>query len=97
MWMRESATGGTASNVSISGPSARSGASSSAARSSLSRIAPSITHEPRPRRNSGRSGSGGICMMRAEVVTVSGTVAVHSRQACSTSRARSHGNISMPA
>ena len=59
--------------------------------------APSITTTPRPRRNSGTSGFAGICMMRADVVTLSGAVAVHSRQACSTSRARSHGHSIMPA
>ena len=97
MWIRDRPTGGMSANVSISGPSARSGASSSAARSASSTTAPSMITTPRPRRNSGSSGSGGSCMMRAEVVTESGTAAVHSRQACMTSRARSHGKSIMPA
>ena len=97
MWMRERPTGGMSSKVSISGPRARSGARISAARSASSTIAPSISTTPRPRRKSGSSGSGGSCMIRIEVVTESGASAVHSRQACSTSRARSHGNSIMPA
>ena len=43
------------------------------------------------------SGMGGICMMRAEEVTSSGTVCVHSRQACMTSDALSHGHHMAPA
>ena len=36
-------------------------------------------------------------MMRAEEVTSSGTVSVHSRHACMTSAARSHGHHIAPA
>ena len=67
--------------MSISGDSARSGASSSAARSASSRIAPSITTICRPLRNGGSSGSGGKLITRIEVVTESGGSRVHSAQA----------------
>ena len=50
-----------------------------------------------PRRNSGRSGSGGICSMRALVVTSSGAVFVQATHALRISAARSHGHIIMPA
>ena len=98
MWIRDRPTGAMSANVSISGPSARSGASSSPARAGvLDEVAPSIITTPRPRRNCGSSGIGGNCMIRIDVVTESGTSAVHSRQVCMTSRARSTGKSIMPA
>ena len=97
MWIRLRATGGTWANVSTSGASPRSGASTAAASATPPATAPSITTIERPRTNSGSSGSGGTCRMRADVVTSSGTVRVHSTHAASTSRARSAGHSSMPA
>ena len=43
------------------------------------------------------SGSGGICIMRALVVTSSGAVRVQAAQALRTSALRSHGQNIMPA
>ena len=77
MWISGSAAAGIRPKVSISGPSARSGASSSAARSSSSSTAPSITTSWRPLRNGGSSGSGGKLITRIDVVTESGSSRVH--------------------
>jgi hypothetical protein len=95
MWLR--AAGETIANVSISGSSARSGASAAAAECSSPSAAPSITTIRRPRTTSGISGTGGTWISRAEVVMLSSAVAVHSRHACRTSRARSQGHSIMPA
>ena len=51
----------------------------------------------RPRSGSGISGSGGSRRMGAREVTSSGTISVHSRQACSTSAARAIGKNRSPA
>ena len=85
------------SNVSISGPRSRSRCTISAPNARSPRIAASIVTNARPRNGSGISGIGGICMIRAAEVTSSGTVAVHSRQAWSTSEERSHGQNIAPA
>ena len=50
-----------------------------------------------PRSGSGISSSGGNWRMRPTEVTSSGTVAVHSSHACSTSDDRSHGKKRTPA
>ena len=63
---RDSATGGTMSNVSISGSRSRSAWTTSAPNARSPRIAASIVTNARPRRNSGISGIGGICMIRAD-------------------------------
>ncbi len=97
MWTRDSATGGIIAKVSISGSRSRSGASSAAPAASSPMKAPSITARARPRRNSGMSGSDGICIRRALVVASSGAVRVHAAQALRTSALRSHGQNSMPA
>ena len=78
--MRGSAEAGTIANVSISGPSARSGRHQLGA-ARLVALVDAVDHDDAsaPRRNSGTSGSGGICMMRADVVTVSGAVSAHAR------------------
>ena len=75
--------------MSISGSSARSAATAAAPSSGVPANAPSITTTERPDRNGGRSGSGGRCMIRNDVVTSSGAVRVQSRHARSTSACRS--------
>ena len=78
-------TGGTIANVSIAGPSARSGASSSAP-SASSPMYDRLDHgELAAAQGSGSSSSGGNCRIRPTEVTSSGTVRVHSSHACSTS------------
>ncbi len=59
--------------------------------------AASIVTHARPRSGSGISGIGGNCMIRAEDVTSSGAVSVHSRHACMISDERSHGQNIAPA
>ena len=61
------------SKVSISGSRSRSACTASAPNARSPMIAASIVTKLRPRRNSGISGIGGICMIRAEEVTSSGT------------------------
>jgi hypothetical protein len=78
MCSRISAAGGAGANVSISGSSSRKPASISFASASLPSTAPSMTTILRPRRNSGMSGSGGICSSRADALTESGAVRAHS-------------------
>ena len=92
-----SATGGAGANMSISGSSARNGASTSEAYSAPPTTAPSITTKLRPRTISGISGTGGTCRIRIDVVAVSGASRVHACQAWKTSRARSHGHSIAPA
>ena len=97
MWIRLSAAGDAAAQVSISGSSARSAATASAPPSIDPANAPSTTTTERPARNGGRSGSGGRCMIRNEVVISSGALRVHSCQVRSTSAWRSYGHRNMPA
>ncbi len=85
------------STVSISGPSARSGASSASASASSGTIATSTTTRFRPRSGSGIIGIGGSWRMRAHEVTASGVVSVQAFQAVSTRWESSHGQISQPA
>ena len=92
-----SAAGGCIANVSISGPSARSGASSSRPASSVPRNAALTIANERPRTGSGTSGSGGKWMMFAHEVISSGrpsSSAVHVRR---TSVVRSKPKNSAPA
>ena len=90
-------TGGTIANVSIAGPSARSGASSSAPSASVPMYTASTTANFPPRRCSGSSSSGGNWRIRPTEVISSGTVRVQSSHACSTSEERSQGKNRTPA
>ena len=88
MCSRISAAVGCRSKVSISGPSARSGARISAASSSVPMTAPSMTTMVRPRKGGGISSIGGTLMTRHEVVTSSGASSDQADQVRSTSAAR---------
>ena len=81
--------------MSISGARARSGAMIASPSSPVT--APSIITSRRPRMTSGMSGIGGTCMIRSDVVTLSGAVFVHSAQAVSTFAEWLQSQISMPA
>ena len=82
-------------------PATASSARSGSIQASPSAAAPhqiaSTSTNDLPRISSGKNGSGGNCMIRPTDVISSGTVAVQSRHARSTSRARSTGNQRMPA
>jgi hypothetical protein len=60
-------------------------------------MAASTATSCRPRNAAGISAMGGTCSSRPIEVTSSGTDGSHSRHACRTSRARSHGHASQPA
>ena len=96
LWISIRLVAGIVSHMSISGESSRSGARHFSPSAGSPHQAPSMITSCRPRRNSGMSGIGGNCIIRAEVLISSGASGAHSAQRFSTSSLRSQGQASMP-